>query len=135
MHVIVYPNGLPVEIQVRTRWQHEWAEMFEKLADLVGRDIRYGYPPRHWWHEIERSADLTPEQEYHLDRVYDAAYAYRESLVELALAISDLIAGLENEESQNESEPEEIQSLWLTVHNDLADLREAIREMEPFSDS
>jgi len=26
VHVIVFPEGAPVEIQVRTGWQHEWAE-------------------------------------------------------------------------------------------------------------
>ncbi|RKQ86618.1 ppGpp synthetase/RelA/SpoT-type nucleotidyltransferase [Solirubrobacter pauli] len=45
VHVIVFPEDMAVEIQVRTRWQHEWADMFEKLADRVGRDIRYGQPP------------------------------------------------------------------------------------------
>ncbi|MBF6618996.1 MAG: hypothetical protein ITG02_02050 [Patulibacter sp.] len=45
VHVIVFPEGVPVEIQVRTAWQHEWAEVFEKLADAVGRGIRYGEEP------------------------------------------------------------------------------------------
>jgi hypothetical protein len=40
----VFPDGFPVEIQVRTRLQHEWAELFEKLADQLGRGIRYGEP-------------------------------------------------------------------------------------------
>jgi hypothetical protein len=26
VHVVVFPHGVPVEIQVRTRWQHEWAD-------------------------------------------------------------------------------------------------------------
>lgn len=45
VHVVVFPEGFPLEIQVRTRWQHEWGEFFEKLADAVGRGIRYGEPP------------------------------------------------------------------------------------------
>ena len=45
VHVIVVQQRLPVEIQVRTDLQHEWAEAFEKLADRIGRDIRYGLPP------------------------------------------------------------------------------------------
>lgn len=36
VHVIVYVDGAPVEIQVRTKLQHEWADLFEKLADRVG---------------------------------------------------------------------------------------------------
>lgn len=47
VHVIVYVDGAPVEIQVRTKLQHEWADLFEKLADKVGRGIRYGEPPEH----------------------------------------------------------------------------------------
>lgn len=48
VHVVVYPDGFPIEIQIRTQMQHEWAEMFEKVADVLGRGIRYGEPPRHW---------------------------------------------------------------------------------------
>jgi ppGpp synthetase/RelA/SpoT-type nucleotidyltranferase len=44
VHVVAYPDRIPLEIQVRTSWQHEWAELFEKLADAVGREIRYGDP-------------------------------------------------------------------------------------------
>lgn len=45
LHVIVYPDGYPIEVQVRTEWQHLWAEWFERLADQYGRGIRYGAPP------------------------------------------------------------------------------------------
>lgn len=45
LHVIIYPDGYPIEVQVRTEWQHLWAEWFERLADQYGRGIRYGEPP------------------------------------------------------------------------------------------
>jgi len=45
LHVIVYPDGYPIEVQVRTEWQHLWAEWFERLADQYGRGIRYGELP------------------------------------------------------------------------------------------
>lgn len=45
LHVIVYPDGYPIEVQIRTEWQHLWAEWFERLADQYGRGIRYGDPP------------------------------------------------------------------------------------------
>lgn len=45
VHVIVYPDGYPIEVQVRTEWQHRWAEWFERLADQYGRGNRYGEPP------------------------------------------------------------------------------------------
>jgi hypothetical protein len=45
LHVVARIEGIPVEIQVRTRLQHVWAETFERVADRWGRQIRYGEPP------------------------------------------------------------------------------------------
>jgi ppGpp synthetase/RelA/SpoT-type nucleotidyltranferase len=42
VHIVAFPDGFPIEVQVRTRLQHDWAELFEKLADVLGRGIRYG---------------------------------------------------------------------------------------------
>lgn len=45
VHVIARPNILPIEVQVRTRLQHLWAEISEKLADQLGVDVKYGGGP------------------------------------------------------------------------------------------
>jgi hypothetical protein len=45
VHVIPRVEGLPVEVQVRTLPQDGWAQLFERLADMWGRQIRYGEPP------------------------------------------------------------------------------------------
>lgn len=45
LHVIVRSGGARVEIQIRTRLQAEWADLFERLADRWGRQIRYGLAP------------------------------------------------------------------------------------------
>ena len=45
VHVIVEEDGCPVEIQVRTKIQDEWAQLMESAADAFGRQIRYGEPP------------------------------------------------------------------------------------------
>lgn len=45
VHIVVNVRGRPVEIQVRTGRQHQWAEVFEKVADKWGRAIRYGGAP------------------------------------------------------------------------------------------
>jgi ppGpp synthetase/RelA/SpoT-type nucleotidyltranferase len=45
VHVVVFVDGLPVEIQVRTQLQNLWAQLTEQLGDLWGRAIRYGGAP------------------------------------------------------------------------------------------
>jgi hypothetical protein len=45
---VVYSGMTPVEVQIRTVMQHRWANMYEKLADVVGRGIRYGEPADDW---------------------------------------------------------------------------------------
>lgn len=45
LHVIVCLDGVTVEVQVRTLFQHVWADLMERLADRLGRQIRYGLPP------------------------------------------------------------------------------------------
>lgn len=42
VHVIAKKFGRPVEIQIRTRLQHIWAELSEKVADQFGHSIKYG---------------------------------------------------------------------------------------------
>ena len=47
VHVILRPPGAcPIEVQVRTSLQGRWANLYETLADKVGREIRYGGIPR-----------------------------------------------------------------------------------------
>jgi Region found in RelA / SpoT proteins len=45
VHVIVYTETVPVEIQVRTKLQDAWAQISEKLGDIWGRGLRYGLGP------------------------------------------------------------------------------------------
>jgi ppGpp synthetase/RelA/SpoT-type nucleotidyltranferase len=42
VHVIVEDGERPVEIQVRTSFQHLWAEFSEKLSDVIDPSIKYG---------------------------------------------------------------------------------------------
>jgi ppGpp synthetase/RelA/SpoT-type nucleotidyltranferase len=42
VHVVVKLRGQPIEIQVRTALQHMWAELSEKLSDVVDPAIKYG---------------------------------------------------------------------------------------------
>jgi len=45
VHVVMDVGGGYVEVQVRTLLQHLWAEVFERIADKLGREIRYGMLP------------------------------------------------------------------------------------------
>jgi len=45
VHVVVKRVGFNVEIQVRTELQNLWAQLMERLADVWGRQIRYGGEP------------------------------------------------------------------------------------------
>ena len=47
VHMIVELYDRAVEIQVRTESQHTWAELSEKLSDLVDASIKYGGGPTH----------------------------------------------------------------------------------------
>lgn len=42
VHVIVDYGGKVIEIQIRTSLQHAWAQLSEKLADVVDGAIKYG---------------------------------------------------------------------------------------------
>ena len=45
VHVIARHLHLPVEVQIRTAWQHHWAETSEKLSDEIDPGIKYGLGP------------------------------------------------------------------------------------------
>jgi putative GTP pyrophosphokinase len=45
VHVIAMVSGKPVEIQVRTLFQHNWAEISEKMSDVIDPAMKYGGGP------------------------------------------------------------------------------------------
>ena len=45
VHVIVMVETKPIEIQIRTELQHNWALVTEKLADVIDHRIKYGSGP------------------------------------------------------------------------------------------
>jgi ppGpp synthetase/RelA/SpoT-type nucleotidyltranferase len=75
--IVIFEDRCPVEIQIRTELQHEWAQRFEQLADMWGRQIRYGELP----YEPE-----TPCQ-----------FGTRSECVEHMFTLSDEIAELERQ--------------------------------------
>jgi GTP pyrophosphokinase len=45
VHIIVTTGGRNIEIQVRSKLQHLWAEFSEKLSDVVDPKVKYGGGP------------------------------------------------------------------------------------------
>jgi len=45
VHLVAMHDGRPIEIQIRTRLQHVWAELSEKAADVIDPSIKYGGGP------------------------------------------------------------------------------------------
>ena len=46
VHIVVYWDGVPVEIQIRADLQDTWAQLVERLGDRWGRGVRYGEDPQ-----------------------------------------------------------------------------------------
>jgi ppGpp synthetase/RelA/SpoT-type nucleotidyltranferase len=90
VHVIVYPDGYPIEVQVRTEWQHLWAEWFERLADQYGREIRYGAPPVRGGDSAYQIVDSLIELSEQIAQAEESGDAPPLSAVALALATTAL---------------------------------------------
>ncbi len=45
VHIIVNFDGKLIEVQVRTKLQHHWAELSEKFSDVIDPNIKYGAGP------------------------------------------------------------------------------------------
>ncbi|MEV2248927.1 hypothetical protein [Streptomyces sp. NPDC049970] len=132
VHLVVFPEGMPVEIQVRTEWQHEWADMFEKLADMIGRGIRYGEPPVHWWDDLDHPPEESPDELTMGRRIYDAAYRLHVAMAVSAVSLGDLIAALEQAElSDMDMDDPQIVRTWQQVRDGLASFREELKGMRP----
>jgi putative GTP pyrophosphokinase len=63
VHVIVRQHGIPVKIQVRTELQHSWAQLSEKLSDVVAPDIKYGGGPEPLKSMLLRVSELVGKAE------------------------------------------------------------------------
>jgi hypothetical protein len=97
VHIVAFPDGFPIEVQVRTRLQHDWAELFEKLADVLGRGIRYGEAAQHWLlHDPPGALDQQTQD------LWRTASRGLSDLVSRMIAISDLIDVVERREQDSD---------------------------------
>jgi ppGpp synthetase/RelA/SpoT-type nucleotidyltranferase len=93
VHLEVRREGILLEVQVRTTLQHQWAEVFERAADRLGRGLRYGerirLPERaeafldalggisDWIDQLERDGKPIHSEEHHaVGRLLDVVGHY-----------------------------------------------------------
>ena len=134
VHVVTYIDNTPVEVQVRTVWQHEWADLYEKLADILGRGIRYGEDPYGLTEEAEavrqQVAGHPRETELRatIDQMAELIIDIRKSIVRKAVLVADLLDLLEKAVEQGASEAI-MQDRWRDVEKFMAELRETIGDL------
>lgn len=63
VHLIAVVGDRPVEIQVRSVFQHMWAELSEKAADIIDPALKYGGGPEDWQAELSELSDIVAERE------------------------------------------------------------------------
>lgn len=106
VHLVAIKEQMRCEVQIRTRLQHTWAEVVERLGDKWGRELRYGEPilqgdelflgdlTRSGYHklllavsgvieEYERRALVIEDAEVTLESVRLTARAYEEDEIEV----------------------------------------------------
>ena len=57
LHVVVRAQGRPVEVQVRTELEDQWANASERLAGRIDPDIKYGGGPPYVRAVLDRASD------------------------------------------------------------------------------
>ena len=72
VHVIVRHGGMPVEVQVRTELQHRWAQLSEKLSDVIDPSIKYGGGPDSLKSKLMRLSEAVGKVEVLENRILSA---------------------------------------------------------------
>jgi ppGpp synthetase/RelA/SpoT-type nucleotidyltranferase len=63
IHVIVRQAGRPVEVQIRTELEHSWAQLSEKLSDVIDPGVKYGGGPELLRSTLSGLSDLLGDME------------------------------------------------------------------------
>ena len=104
VHVVVRHMDMPIEIQIRTAFQHLWAELSEKLSDLVEPAVKYGGGPEalvefllsasergRLLESFERRLDQRKDWENQREEIADLAKLIEQTKRELADLLQDMI--------------------------------------------
>lgn len=125
LHLAVQHDGCWIEVQIRTRLQHRWAEIFEKLADVVGRQVRYGSPATYPDDQALVDAMHSASRNIAAIETLTRQLARRERRV---LRIRDRMAELRLDEPVVQQMREELGGLFVDLAADRQDLEDAERE-------
>jgi ppGpp synthetase/RelA/SpoT-type nucleotidyltranferase len=114
-HVIVESRGKLIEIQVRTALQHLWAEVSEKISDVVDPAIKYGVGDKdillilalmsdrikqqetiesELAHQIQTQVDLQHKRPENVDKLAFEVHEMNESIIQALNAIGEIIPRL-----------------------------------------
>jgi putative GTP pyrophosphokinase len=85
VHLVAYISGVPIEVQVRTLLQHSWAELSEKLSDVMDPLVKYGGGPAQVRTALDRLSEHVrteenEEESLRVQREADSDGVLRESL-------------------------------------------------------
>lgn len=113
-----------VEVQIRTHMQSAWANMYESLADVVGREIRYGEMPANaeMRQAVEALQDLSVDHISTLEGVRNKILPLEASARRMWDAVSKQPEGSDGALRLREHA--------VRLDNSLTDMRRVVRESE-----
>lgn len=124
VHVIVTAEGGKfVEIQVRTRAQHRWAELSEKLSDLYDPAIKYGGGPV----LAQEGLASYSETVRHCEELERQHHDMRHRAYELGLLTADAANAAEHERLTKVAD-----ELAVSVRDQQAFIAQSLRDIEAF---
>lgn len=127
VHVVVTVQDVPVEIQVRTWRQDQWAQIVESLGDKWGRGLRYGAEPDDPNRVVIDETDVTRREMWQLIQVLSDSIARIEHVEQTIRQIDARVAVLA---SKQPSDPAvlEAQRLSVDLHGRLVDGETRLRQ-------
>lgn len=114
LHVVIRKDGKSYELQIRTDAQQRWAQLSEKIADLVGFEIKYGGGDENLRELLENSGKIVYLSEFIMHQV-------------------EIIAHAENEIATHQPGYEKkwpIERVTQTIESNKADLEEELRRLQ-----
>jgi ppGpp synthetase/RelA/SpoT-type nucleotidyltranferase len=124
VHIVGRVDELPVEVQIRTAWQHQWAESFEKIADRLGRSIRYSSEV-----DVEDVLASLRVPATVPDEIRAVTSAFTKAIVESALTYSSVIAEAEAA-LIDDIEAEQVEAIATRC---IADMRHMVELLDAFA--